>query len=389
MSASTYYCTLLEGNRKFRAVVQVCLPRYRATKNRAEKAQIADYIEAGVHQRGGRFLKHDAAGIYRELNRVGRREKITHALRDAIKKEQDCRNKKENRIHLLHQACQWQSEKDAEEEETEEEEEEEDKTEGRLGFMHHAARMMEAAAVAQQQEEKGRDPDAIMAGEEAEEDEQQDKTNSSVFTNNTQDQEPNAIKEARQMAMQAAAESLAQRSNFAAQKTTQSVAASRNNMNQRPIGPSGMMSDLGRLEPPQPADINITSTEDTGMSKEEKDFLAYKKGFLQERGAAVAAFQAQQQAQQQQHMNNSNNSNPVVVLQEQVRVMTMMMAMREQEIGVLKQALWESASTSTAKDKEIRKLKEELELKTRTLKIHSHQHQNRNPNRQDPPEDPE
>ena len=89
------YSITLVGNLKFRGAVLHCLPRYRATRNRAEKANIADYIEAGVREKGGRFLKQDNQGIFRELNRVGRREKITHALRDAIKKEVDTKKQKE------------------------------------------------------------------------------------------------------------------------------------------------------------------------------------------------------------------------------------------------------------------------------------------------------
>ena len=102
-----------------------------------------------------------------------------------------------------------------------------------------------------------------------------------------------------------------------------------------------------------------------GMRKSENALLAYKG------------------LQAQAAMSGMNSHQLSAFWQEQARVMTMMLAMREQEIGVLKQALWESAATSTGRDKEIVKLKEELAIKDRTLRMQRRQHQ------EDPPEDDE
>ena len=86
------------GNRRFRVLVSINIPRYEKAKTKAQKAEVIKYIcnvfrtEVGV-----RFLKKHSSGEgYIELNISEARKKVGHALRDMSVARQQLNKKRES-----------------------------------------------------------------------------------------------------------------------------------------------------------------------------------------------------------------------------------------------------------------------------------------------------
>jgi hypothetical protein len=73
------------GNQHFRAFIGVYLKQYSDAGNRAQKSKTVETIYTEIIASGGRFLKYDnATKTWYQVGRTIAREKIAHALRDAI-----------------------------------------------------------------------------------------------------------------------------------------------------------------------------------------------------------------------------------------------------------------------------------------------------------------
>jgi len=73
------------GNKRFRAFVGLHLKQYMETSSRTEKSKIVHTIYDDIMKAGGRFLKNDPnTGLWHPVERKMAREKIAHALRDAV-----------------------------------------------------------------------------------------------------------------------------------------------------------------------------------------------------------------------------------------------------------------------------------------------------------------
>ena len=73
------------GNRWFRNIVGLHLKQYMDTNSRPEKSKIVQTIYDELMDAGGRFLKLDqSSGLWYPVDRKMAREKIAHALRDAV-----------------------------------------------------------------------------------------------------------------------------------------------------------------------------------------------------------------------------------------------------------------------------------------------------------------
>lgn len=84
------------GNRRFRVLVRLNIPRYEAARTKAQKAQVIKYIcDVFTNEVGVRFLKKDKSGEgYIELNGSEARKKVGHALRDMSVAEQQLNEKR-------------------------------------------------------------------------------------------------------------------------------------------------------------------------------------------------------------------------------------------------------------------------------------------------------
>ena len=73
------------GNKRFRAFIGVHVHQYMGTNSRTEKSKTVDAIYDDIVSVGGRFLRQDTAtGLWHPVERKIAREKIAHALRDAV-----------------------------------------------------------------------------------------------------------------------------------------------------------------------------------------------------------------------------------------------------------------------------------------------------------------
>jgi hypothetical protein len=84
------------GNRRFRVLIRLNIPRYDAARTKAQKAQVIKYIcDVFTNEVGVRFLKKDKSGEgYIELNGSEARKKVGHALRDMSVAEQQLNEKR-------------------------------------------------------------------------------------------------------------------------------------------------------------------------------------------------------------------------------------------------------------------------------------------------------
>ena len=72
------------GNRKFRTFVGLYLKQYIDTSNRVDKSMVVNHITQKVLEGGGRFLKINSDGLWCVVTPKMAREKVAHALRDAV-----------------------------------------------------------------------------------------------------------------------------------------------------------------------------------------------------------------------------------------------------------------------------------------------------------------
>ena len=71
------------GNRRFRVVVSMFLPRYFENTSRRERSVLNLEIVETIQRAGGRFLKQTKLGQLVEISDKEKRNKVGHALRDA------------------------------------------------------------------------------------------------------------------------------------------------------------------------------------------------------------------------------------------------------------------------------------------------------------------
>lgn len=73
------------GNKRFRDAVAAALPAYMEADNRYDKSLVVHAIVNEIRQAGGRFLKNNfTTGTWCELNDQQAKEKVGHAVRDAV-----------------------------------------------------------------------------------------------------------------------------------------------------------------------------------------------------------------------------------------------------------------------------------------------------------------
>ncbi len=85
------------GNRRFRVLISLNIPRYERASTKAEKASVIKYIcDIFRNEVGVRFLKkHKNGGGYSELTVSEARKKVGHALRDMSVVRQEVRKRRE------------------------------------------------------------------------------------------------------------------------------------------------------------------------------------------------------------------------------------------------------------------------------------------------------
>jgi hypothetical protein len=82
------------GNKRFRDAVSAALPKYMKADNRYAKSLVVHTIVNDIHQAGGRFLKYNpATRAWTELNEKEAKEKVGHAVRDAVTAYQNRRKR--------------------------------------------------------------------------------------------------------------------------------------------------------------------------------------------------------------------------------------------------------------------------------------------------------
>lgn len=73
------------GNKKFRALVQEYVPRYVNARTKLDKSMVLSAIVEKVREEnGGRFIKQRKGGEWYEIGDEQAREKVGHAIREAI-----------------------------------------------------------------------------------------------------------------------------------------------------------------------------------------------------------------------------------------------------------------------------------------------------------------
>jgi len=95
------YCSLSTGgNKRFREAVSSSLHKYMAAESRFEKSLVVHGIVGVVERAGGRFLKKDhKTGTWYELSRQQSKEKVGHAIRDAVNSYETRAKKKQQKHH--------------------------------------------------------------------------------------------------------------------------------------------------------------------------------------------------------------------------------------------------------------------------------------------------
>jgi hypothetical protein len=84
-SDSSLYVSFPVGNKRFRDAVTSALNDYMKADNRFEKSLVVHSIVDIIHAAGGRFLKRDfQLGKWYELSDNQAKEKVGHAIRDAV-----------------------------------------------------------------------------------------------------------------------------------------------------------------------------------------------------------------------------------------------------------------------------------------------------------------
>lgn len=84
------------GNKRFRDAVTASLDQYMKAETRFEKSLVVHSIIDSIHQLGGRFLKKDFdSSLWFEMSRQQCKEKVGHAIRDAVNSYEARRKKKQ------------------------------------------------------------------------------------------------------------------------------------------------------------------------------------------------------------------------------------------------------------------------------------------------------
>lgn len=87
------------GNKRFRDAVTSSLQQYMKSETRFEKSLVVHSIIDSIHQVGGRFLKKDfSTSRWYEMSRQQCKEKVGHAIRDAVNSYEARQKKKEKAI---------------------------------------------------------------------------------------------------------------------------------------------------------------------------------------------------------------------------------------------------------------------------------------------------
>jgi hypothetical protein len=88
------------GNKLFRDAVSSALHKYMQAESRFEKSLVVHDIVSVVERAGGRFLKKEhKTGTWYELSRQQSKEKVGHAIRDAVNSYESRAKKKQQRHH--------------------------------------------------------------------------------------------------------------------------------------------------------------------------------------------------------------------------------------------------------------------------------------------------
>jgi hypothetical protein len=86
------------GNKRFREAVAEALPSYMKADNRYDKSLVVHAIVNNIRLSGGRFLKHNSTtGAWCELNDQQAKEKVGHAVRDAVTAYESRKSRKRHR----------------------------------------------------------------------------------------------------------------------------------------------------------------------------------------------------------------------------------------------------------------------------------------------------
>lgn len=355
------------ANKKFRDVVQFYLERYKNAKKRSEKAEIADAIGAACTGGGGRFLRPDESGAFRELDRRGIREKITHALRDAVRKQMEGRTQREKRNLAAQKVQARASSPDG----------------SSSGSKSNSP--LQRATSGGSASAGSKDATATRKARDLEKRSEEDMTYQAMLMrrNNFVNQQQ------QQAAAQAQAMAMAQRANGFGPG-----AFPRNPMNPFAVGMGA--AGMGAAGAGMGAGaIDLTADEQESMSSARRKVaaqqMAFEEQMMRKQQQMMQQHQRQMQQQQQAMMasvstagaSGTGGAERVPALMEQIRSLQMMAAMRDQEMGSLRMALCDATASAAAKDKEIAQLKEELGLKDRALRTSE-----KRAHTEDPPEDP-
>jgi len=86
------------GNKRFRDAVSAALPDYTKATNRYEKSLVVHAIVDDIKNSGGRFLKNNyTTGRWYELSDQQAKEKVGHAVRDAVAASESRKTRKKRR----------------------------------------------------------------------------------------------------------------------------------------------------------------------------------------------------------------------------------------------------------------------------------------------------
>ena len=86
------------GNRRFRDIVHRNMPSYLSCSSKLDKTIILNTIIAEVQLYGGRFLKHTKKEGWFEISDEQAREKVGHAMREAISSANKNADKQEGEV---------------------------------------------------------------------------------------------------------------------------------------------------------------------------------------------------------------------------------------------------------------------------------------------------
>lgn len=93
------------GNKRFRSIVASYVERYLASKTKDDKSMILALIIERIHEQNNRnahFLKYDSeCMVWRKMSTEEAREKVGHAMREAISLRERLPIKRDKQFHLM------------------------------------------------------------------------------------------------------------------------------------------------------------------------------------------------------------------------------------------------------------------------------------------------